>query len=479
MTKLAIIAFSALLLASSFELSAAEPAKASVASASKPNILVIIADDLGYGDTKTFWPKSKITTPSIERLAAGGMKFINYHVDPLCTPSRAAFLSGQGTENYGKGGGPNGGVMPDVQLLPQFLKTQGYVTGGFGKWHMGAGNGAHPLDRGFDRWIGYQGGSMPYFKAYLDERNVALKKPKTYVFEGKEPYTKQWIHTTDLWADEAIRFIQENKDKPFYVHLAFNAVHGPLFNKAGGQHSAKPDWIKKVADSGVTDEQDQDYIAVVEHMDDRIGSVLDCLDKNGLSKNTLVFFFSDNGAITRTYYYAEPASGDNGPFRAGKATVYEGGIHVPAIMRWPGVVPAGSVSDAFVCHWDFFPTVYQILGLSVPAKNGSLPLRGTSLLAHVKSGGKTPLPERPYAIGIGPNRSVNEGQWKLVNVLKTVGAGDKAEPPTSGPVLFDLSKDPGEKNDVSKQNPEVLKRLEAKIDRAPKAGDLKGNQQQE
>ena len=441
----------------------------------KPNIVVIIADDMGYGDTKTFWPESKIDTPAIDRLAASGMKFTNYHVNPLCTPTRAAFLSGQGSENYGKGGGPEGGVMDDVQLLPQFLKEHGYVTGGFGKWHMGAGPGDHPLDRGLDRWIGYHGGSMPYFKAYLDERNAALKKPKTYVFNGREPYTKEWTHTTDVWADEAVRFIEENKDKPFYVHLAFNAVHGPLYNKEGAQHSARPDWLKKVAAQGITDEQDQDYNAVVEHMDDRIGSVLDCLEKNGLSQNTLVFFFSDNGAITRTYDYAGPASGDNGPFRAGKATVYDGGIHVPAVMCWPGVIPAGTVSGDLISQWDFFPTVYQILALEVPVNNGHLPLRGTGLLAHIKSGGKTGLGERSYVVGIGPNRSVKAGQWKLVNVKKTIGTSAKAEQPTDGPVLFDLSNDPGEKNDVSKQYPKILQRLNAILEASPLGSDSKEN----
>lgn len=468
--------FATLTLISLAYLSAA-PAAAEAQLAAKPNIVVIIADDMGYGDTKTFWRQSRISTPSIDRLSAEGMKFTNYHVDPLCTPSRAALLSGQGTENYGKGGGPEQGIMQDVQMLPQFLKENGYATGGFGKWHLGAGPGAHPLDRGFDRWIGYQGGSMPYFKSYLDERNASLKKPITYVFDGREPYTKAWTHTTDLWADEAIRFIEENKGHPFYVHLAFNAVHGPLYTSQKPQHSARPDWVKKVAEQGVTDKQDQDYIAVVEHMDDRIGSVLDCLEKNGLSKNTLVFFLSDNGAITRNYYYTPegPVPGDNGPFRAGKATLYEGGIHVPAVMRWPGVIPAGSVSNDFVCNWDFLPTVYQILGLKVPANNGSLPLRGIGLWEHVKSGGKASLGERAYAIGIGPNRSVNHGQWKLVNVHKAVGKGGKMEQPTDGSVLFNLSQDPGEKTDLAKQHPEILQQLESEVRDKPEADGSEEN----
>jgi arylsulfatase A-like enzyme len=436
---------------------------AQAADRKKPNIVVIIADDMGYGDTKSFWPKSKINTPAIERLCSAGIKLTNYHVNPLCTPTRAAFLSGQGSENYGKGGGPEGGVMDEVKLLPQFLKEQGYVTGGFGKWHMGAGQGDHPLDRGFDRWIGYQGGSMPYFKSYVDERNAPLKKPRTYVFNGREPYTKNWNHTTDLWADEAIHFIEENHTKPFYLHLAFNAVHGPLFFKEGSQHSARPDWLKKIADRGVTDAQDQEYIAVVEHMDERIGSVLDCLEKNSLSKDTLVFFFSDNGAITRTYAYSGAAAGDNGPYRAGKATLYEGGVRVPAAMVWPGVIPAGSVTDGFTSQWDFFPTVYQIMGMEVPLNNGPLPLRGKSILEHVKSGGKTDMGERSYSIGIGPNRAVTSGPWKLVNVQKTVGSGEMAEKPTQGPVLFNLSEDPSEKNDVSKQHPEVVQRLKNEI----------------
>jgi arylsulfatase A-like enzyme len=439
----------------------------------KPNIVIIIADDMGYGDTKTFWPASKIHTPSIERLCATGLKLTNYHVDPLCTPTRSAFLSGQGTENFGKGGGPEGGVMDEVKLLPQFLKEQGYVTGGFGKWHMGSGTGDHPLDRGFDQWIGYHGGSMPYFKSYLDERNSTLKKPRTYVYEGHDPYTKEWSHTTDLWADEANRFIEENKSKPFYLHLAFNAVHGPLFYKEGSQNSARPDWLKKIAERGVSNPQDQEYIAVVEHMDERIGSVLECLEKNSLTNNTLVFFFSDNGAITRTYHYSEPAAGDNGPYRAGKATLYEGGIRVPAVLSWPGIIPAGSESDKLTCHWDFFPTVYQILGLEIPSSNGPLPWRGNGLLEHFKSGGKSPLPARSYVNGIGPNRSVISDSWKLINVETVIGKGDRVEQPTNGPVLFNLSEDPGEKNNVSKQHPDVVERLGADMKAASKKSSAK------
>jgi len=189
--------------------------------------------------------------------------------------------------------------------------------------------------------------------------------------------------------------------------------------------------------------------------------VLDCLERDHLATNTLVLFFSDNGALTRTYYYEHPAAGSNGPFRAGKATVYEGGIRVPALMRWPGVIPAGAVSDQLTGNWDFYPTVYEILGLKMPVNNGPLPFRGTSLLALMKSGGKASLGPVSYAMQVGQNHSAQLGKWKMVNVRKAVGTSDKAEQPTGGPLLFDLSQDPGEQHDVSKEHPEILKQLEA------------------
>jgi len=437
----------------------------------KPNIVVILADDMGYGDSQTFWPASAIHTPNLDRLAATGLKLSNFHTSPLCTASRAEFLSGQGRENF-KPGAASNGLLDSVKMLPQFLHEQGYVTGGFGKWHLGEIPGAHPLDRGFDRWIGFHGGFMVYFKKYLDERGP---KAKPVIFNGRAPYTNDWTHTTDLFADEAIRFINENKDHPFYVHLAFNAVHGPLHWKDGSPYSSRDDWRQKVAARGVTNEADQDYFAVVEHMDDRIGSVLDCLEKNHLATNTLVLFFSDNGALTRTYYYENPAAGNNGPFRAGKATVYEGGIRVPGLLCWPGVIPAGSVSDQIAGNWDFYPTVYEILGLKMPANNGPLPFRGTSLLALMKSGGKVDRGPVIYEMGIGQNRSAQLGKWKMVSVGKAIGNADKAEQPTGGPLLFDLSNDLGEQHDVSKQHPEVLKQLEALVAK-PAAVPHKGGQ---
>jgi arylsulfatase A-like enzyme len=200
------------------------------APARPPNVLLIVADDLGYGDVSGFCKDSPIQTPNIDRLAATGVKFTSFHVNPLCTPTRQCVMTGQYTyDNEEPGGTPKNGVKQDTRFLPQMLQAAGYKTGAFGKWHLGEEEDDHPTARGFDEWIGFHGGSMEYQYDLAKEKSVRSKGGNNTIYNGKARYEKPWQHTTDLFSDEAIRFIGENKDHPFFVYLAFNAVHGPLW----------------------------------------------------------------------------------------------------------------------------------------------------------------------------------------------------------------------------------------------------------
>jgi len=305
------------------------------------NLVLIVADDLGYGDLPAFWQQSAIVTPAIDKLAAQGVRFSSFHVNPLCTPTRAVLMTGQYTfDNYEPGGAAVNGIIQSVEYLPQILKRIGYRTGGFGKWHLGIEDGDHPIDRGFDEWIGFYGGGMPYHSSLADKMAPESDYKYNTIYKGKQRYSKTWSHTTDLFADEAIRFIEENAAVPFFVYLSFNAVHGPLWRPEKPIYSSRRDWRERIKARSIENPEQQDYYAVVEHMDDRIGSVLAALEIHGLESETLVIFLSDNGAITPDYYYSVPAAGSNGAFRAGKATVYEGGMRVPMIMRHPEALRA-------------------------------------------------------------------------------------------------------------------------------------------
>lgn len=417
------------------------PSAALEVKVKRPNIVVILADDMGYGDSPVFWDKARMQTPQIEKLAQKGIKYTNYHVNPLCTPTRFNFLSGQGS-------GKSGDM--DLKYIPQMLKEQGYVNGLIGKWHLES----HPVDRAFDKYIGFLGAVKPYnLKA-----GSTLEEGKTGVYKITEDR-----HITDILADEAINFVRSNQDNPFFLYLTFNAPHQPLYTEDRKAFSGRSDWLQKMRDRGLTDPLDLDYFAIVEHMDDRIGDVVDAIDSLNLASQTLVIFFSDNGPLTRTYTYSELASGHSGPYRAGKATVYEGGHRVPFVARWPHSIPAGTASDDFTCHWDLMHTFREMAGMAKITKNGPATLSGRSLLAHLQSGGESSVAPIPFPMSSIGSKSLTKGDYKMVEVkgYPKQPPSPYAEKPTNGPVLFNLKEDPGETTDISKLEPEKFKELKA------------------
>ena len=434
----------------------------------KPNVVVILADDLGFGDLSCYNSDSAIQTPNIDRIAEQGVKLTSFHVNPVCVPSRVSLMSGLYTlDCEEQPHAAANGIKQNVKLLPQLLQDAGYVTGGFGKWHLGNGEGDHPIDRGFDQWFGFYGGWIRYKYEQAEQthrRHIKAEPHMQILYEGKEKSDDSWEHMTDLLTNRAMSFITENQEKPFFLFLSYNAPHGWLYHKQHPEYSATDKWVEtvktkyKLPDDSWEQRNLIDYIAVTEHMDERIGDLLDQIKNQGLDQDTLVMFMSDNGAITPEFYYTLYASGNNGGLRAGKAVPYEGGVRVPIVIRYPSSIAANETISDFTMGVDILPTLLDFAGVPVPKINGDYPLRGKSLMPYLQQAQKS-LPARP-AFFVNNNRSgicVIKEPWKLVNLKRRVGANMNLktnEGTTDGWRLFNLVDDIGEQNDLSEQYPE-------------------------
>jgi arylsulfatase A-like enzyme len=337
-------------------------------------------------------------------------------------------------------------IKDNMVLLPQILKEAGYATGMFGKWHLGYDNKNVPNARGFDEFVGFLSGAHPY---WLRANSRILHNGQPWGIAG---------HTTDLFADNASNFIKTNKDRPFFCYVPFNAVHGPLRNVDRAADSAKPQWLEFYEKRGVPQPR-RDYCAVMTHADNRAGDILSTIRELGLESKTLVIYISDNGGILHTY------PSNNGPLRGGKGMTYEGGIRVPAVMQWPGVIPPGSISEANAVHFDIFATILDAAGVQIPAKNGDFPIRGVSLLAHLRSGGKAELPDRYLFWDLYGQVGVLHGQWKMVGEIPNHhGRFDQAVRNAQGAKfeLYDLKEDIAEAHDISGKFPEIYNDLKTR-----------------
>ena len=451
--------------------SAAEPhrgqAHASPARA-LPNILFIVSDDHGWGDLPSIWDKTEVRLPTLQALAAKGVRFPNYHTVPLCGPSRACMFTGQySTENgmwRGPGKQPLGspgyrGIKRDVKMLSEHLAEAGYKTGAFGKWHLGSLDGEVPNDRGFGEFRGFLGGAHPYW----------ITAGRSKILHNRKPDRTSKGHATELFTGWAEKFIRENaaKEDPFFCYLAYNAVHGPLRTDKSKPASAPEAWVKKALDRGVSFLR-SDYVALLEHMDHNIGRLVDVLDELDIAENTLIVFVSDNGGCTM----AEGAAGgrfpgNNGPFRGGKATTYQGGLNVPFLMNWKGRLPEGMISGDQVMHCDIFATLLDAAAIPVPKMNGKNPVRGMSLMPHVLSAGKETLPERTMIFELWGNIGLRKGDYKLWSNIGREHSPDwdavVAELKRTDLALFDLNKDVAEKNDLRTELPEVYASLKTEL----------------
>ncbi len=397
------------------------PAGSRAASAPRPpNIVLIVADDLGYGDV-LFNPQhpKEVTTPNLDRLAKESVicrqGYVTGHV---CSPTRTGLMTGRYQQRLGlyTAGEAGSGVAMKEQIFPQFLKPAGYTSIQIGKWHLGPTPEWSPALRGFDEVFGFLGrGAHDYYK---------LNDPDDPIYRGTTP-VKLDGYLTDFWGEEAVAFIGRQKRNPFFLYLAFNAVHAPL--------QAPPEEIAKF-NTGNKDRNT--LLAMGKRMDDAIGNVVAKLKGEGVWENTLLFFISDNGGPLAQ-------SANNAPLRAGKHTDYEGGIRVPFLICWPAKLKAGE-SQAVVNSLDILPTALAAAGLTGPAVK---PLDGTNLLP-VLLGEKTPPPRNLFWSSGSEEGwwAVRSGDWKLVGEKAKLG-------------LFDLSKDLSEKNDLAKSMPEKVAEL--------------------
>lgn len=339
----------------------------------KPNILFILADDLGYGDLSCQGGKD-IQTPNIDQLFKQGVRFANFYANStVCSPTRASLLTGCYPDMVGVPGvirtqeeNSWGYFLPDAITLPEMLKKVGYQTALIGKWHLGLETPNTPNERGFDYFHGFLGDMM-------DDYWTHLRHGINYMRLNEQEVDPKG-HATDIFSDWAIEYIQEKaKDKqPFFMYLAYNAPHFPI--------QPPDEWLEKIKkrEAGI-DEKRAKNVALVEHLDDCIGRVVDALKKSGQYENTVIIFTSDNGGHL-------PSGASNGNLRGGKQDMYEGGIKVPACMVWKGNVEAGSVLNNLGLTMDFFPTICAIAGSTI-----SHPIDGINLLPRIK--GKNQLPD--------------------------------------------------------------------------------------
>lgn len=399
------------------------------------NIVILFADDLGYGDIGCYGNKV-VPTPYIDSIANNGVRCSDAYVTAaVCAPSRAGLLTGRYQQRFGfefNMYGPHLGLPDTETTLAEFLKKKGYVTGIVGKWHLGVDHKFHPMERGFDEYFGFRCGTAVYAEpAQPGIITVPLRKGKKIApslrrksvpIERNKQAVDEKEYLTDALAREAVAFIERHQKNPFFLYVPFNAVHTPF------------QATKKYYDRFATIENEKlrIYAAMTSALDDAVGAILKKLRQVGLEKNTLVFFLSDNGAFTRL------GVGNNGPLRGDKTTYFEGGIRVPFLVQWPGYIPAGKVYRQPVSTLDILPTVLTAIGTEVP-KNCD----GVDLLPHL-TGKKETSPHEILFWRAGPSFAVRQGHWKIVKVEDRTAC------------LYDLSTDLSEKNDVAKENPEVV-----------------------
>jgi arylsulfatase A-like enzyme len=421
-------------------LAAVWAAPATGAEPRKPNVVILLADDLGYADVG-FQGCKDIPTPNIDTLAKNGVRCINGYVSgPYCSPTRAGLLTGRYQQRFGHEFNPgqdgeNVGLPLSETTFADRFRTAGYATGLVGKWHLGGAAKFHPPKRGFGEYFGFLGGAHPYFPGQ-----------GAPIYRG-EDVAMETEYLTDAFGREAVAFIDRHKDKPFFLELAFNAVHTPMH--------ATNERLKRF--ESIADKTRRTYAAMTVAMDEAVGRVLDKLRSDKIDDNTLIFFFSDNGGPTM------PGTTINGsrntPLRGSKRTTLEGGIRVPFAVQWKGRLPAGTTYDQPVIQLDLLPTALAAAGVEAKPE---WKLDGVNLLPYL-TGQNTQPPHDTLYWRLGNQMAVRQGDWKLVRYDTTadgvVGQGRRAA--ASPTKLYNLARDIGEAEDLAAKQPDRAKELEA------------------
>ena len=400
-------------------LSSSVNALAAATPAAKPNIVVFLSDDMGWGQLG-FNGGKDVATPNIDRIAREGVKLTQFYVQAVCSPTRAALLTGRypfrnGMEERNHGNDASG-MLKDERTLAQALETAGYSTGIFGKWHLGVWDKRHlPRQRGFDHQFGYYGALIDSFSKI---------RGSTYDWHRNEQPLNQPGYVSWLIADEFADVLKQHDGaKPFFYYVPFNAVHGP--------HGAPKEYLDKHRGNA--------QLAMLECMDVAVGRMLAALDQKGVLENTLVIFLNDNGG---------PGRVSNAPYRGSKTETYEGGVRVACVLRWPGRIKAGTVVDEMLHVVDFYPTLVRLAGGSLEQP---LPLDGRDAWPTITEGKPTPHTEIVLSV---PGFEDSETGTPAIRVGDLKLVGDE---------LYDIRRDPYEKKNLAAEQPDKVKTMKARL----------------
>ncbi|MGB0578061.1 MAG: sulfatase-like hydrolase/transferase [Limisphaerales bacterium] len=396
-------------------------------AAQPPNIIVILADDLGCRDLKLYdgW----IGTPRIERMAKEGMTFTDFHANSsVCSPTRTAFLTGRYQQRAGivdvivGDREPNQGIPASTPTLGQVFKKGGYATALFGKWHCGYQDKFNPIHQGFNEFVGLLNGAGDYHRHGSWRNGLKRQDVKGY--------------STDVITGKSVDFIKRHKDQPFFLYVAHQTPHNPYQTRTDTPENRKKGWKQ----NRINDENRPRYLEMVKDLDASIGTIIDTVRESGLADNTLVFFWSDNGDVTMS-----PVAGR---LRGRKFSQYEGGHRVPAVAWWPGKIKAGTQSDALLVGFDLFPTFTDLAGISDGNPDN---LDGASAKEHFLS--QESFPDRDIFFGYEPKlgTAMRRENWKMI--IK----GDDLQ-------LFDLAKDLKETTNIATENPQITASMRQAIE---------------
>lgn len=441
------VGIAAAVLAGWMALAGTSPGRAGGVDVSRPNVIVIIADDLGYGDVG-FNGSTEIPTPNIDRIANEGVMFTRGYVTfPVCGPSRAGLLTGRHQSRFGfernpnnDPGNPNSGLPRSEEMMSEMLARGGYSSMAVGKWHMGTHPTLRPLNRGFDEFYGFLEGGHRYMPEDIRINDLSdVRQPFDWyyaklVHNGRRVDLDQYL--TDELSDRAVEFVSRKAeaDEPFFLYLAYNAPHAPL--------QATQEYLDRFPH--IEDENRRTYAAMISAMDDGIGDLLTALDRRGIADNTIVFFLSDNGGVINRDT-GEPPVASNAPLRGGKSQLFEGGVRVPFAMRWPARIQGSGVYTRPISSMDIFATLAS--QLQIPVRKDR-PLDGVDLIPYLsgeKSGDPQPVlfwrkfDQTQHAMVIGDLKFIDQGEFR---------------------VLFNLQNDEAEANNIGRGNRDNLDRLD-------------------
>lgn len=410
---------------------------AEAATSGKPNILLIVGDDMGYADVG-FHGCQDIPTPHLDRLASEGVRFTNgYVTGPYCSPTRAGLLTGRYQQRFGHEFNPSGnmaGMPVGETTLADRLGAAGYVTGLVGKWHLGKAPQFHPRRRGFQEFYGFLDGAHDYFKS-------------EGILRGESPVDER-EYLTDAIARESAAFIERQRERPWVLCVTFNAVHTPM----------QADDARLAKFASIEPRMRRTYAAMMFAMDEAVGTIRGALESTGQAGNTLVAFISDNGGPTMPGVTVNGS--DNGPLRGSKRTTLEGGVRVPFIVAWPGRLrPA--VYESPVIQLDLHTTALAAAGV---APEDRAQLDGVDLLPHLE-GRATGVPHESLYWRFGQQWAIRAGDWKLVRYdVNADTLTGKANQGVTAPRLYHLSEDIGESRDLAAEHPERVRQLQQQWD---------------